>query len=332
MSKSRQCLLLLPALFSAQLSAGTALNAAAPIPADHSGGVFPGIANNLQVYYDFEHPAPDDPSRELDQGRSHSDLTLLNGGMRMRTRDGAYAASRSSLQFEQVNPHRLGNDDWKAGLFEEAGAPSLAAFNAAKGVTFMGWVKMTGAGPALNTNTPEPDDRYNAIGIAGLLSGSSDGHAVRAMLELIRVDGVLRLVAVGRRLDDGRSQQFAATEDWRTLLPIGQWVHVAASADFSTGTLSLYRNGRPLAGNYTQQDDPWGVGPGGDFVTSATNPRGIKLGGSFPQNTQEKNPCDCRMDDLMFLDRAVTQVEVNQQYRWALSSRRAPAERAKQKP
>lgn len=297
---------------------------------DRSLAVFPGIASNLEVYYDFEHPAPDDPTRELDQGRSHSDLRLLNGGQRMRTRDGAYAASRSSLQFEQVAPQRKGNDDWKAGFFEKDGAPSLARFNGTKGVTFMGWVKMTGDGPALNSNTPDPGDRYNAIGIAGLLSGTSDGHAVRAMLELLNVDGVLRLVALARRLDDGRSQQFAASQDWHELLPIGQWVHVAASADFNSGRLRLYRNGRPLAGSYTQKDDPWGISAGEDFASSATNPRGIKVGGSFPQNTEEKNPCHCRMDDLMFLDRAVTQLEVNQQYRWALSSARAGPEHARQ--
>ena len=29
----------------------------------------------------------------------------------------------------------------------------------------------------------------------------------------------------------------------------------------------------------------------------------------------ERNPCNCRMDSLMFLDRAVTSKEVTRQYR-----------------
>jgi hypothetical protein len=47
---------------------------------------------------------------------------------------------------------------------------------------------------------------------------------------------------------------------------------------------------------------------------SDTLPRGYKVGGSFPQNTVERNPCNCRMDSLMFLDRAITPDEVRAQY------------------
>jgi hypothetical protein len=50
-------------------------------------------------------------------------------------------------------------------------------------------------------------------------------------------------------------------------------------------------------------------------VTSATDPRGIKIGGSFPQNTQERNPCNCRMDSVMFLDRVARPHEIRAQYR-----------------
>ena len=114
----------------------------------------------------------------------------------------------------------------------------------------MGWVKMTGSHPALNSNTPAPDDRYNAVGLAGLLSGNSDGHGVRALLELITVNGELRLVALGRRLDTGASQTFAASQDWQKLLPQGQWVHLAATFDYTTGDMALYRNGKPLDGFY----------------------------------------------------------------------------------
>ena len=43
-------------------------------------------------------------------------------------------------------------------------------------------------------------------------------------------------------------------------------------------------------------------------------PLGIKVGGSFPQDTLERNPCNCRTDALMFLDRAVSAKEVQLQY------------------
>ncbi len=285
-----------------------------------SDDVFPSIAADLQVYYDFEHPAHDSRGREVDQGLSGTDIDLINGGEQMRKSDGAYAASRWALQLGQIDPVKLGNDDWKAGVFAQDGLPSLSAFSAVKGTTLMGWVNMSGHEPALNTNTPEADDRYNAIGLAGILSGNSDGHGVRALLEIISVNGELRLVALGRRLDEGRSQTFAATEDFRTLLPLGQWVHLAASFDFGKGIMKLYRNGRPIPGSYTATDDPWQVGAGGDFATSPTHPRGIKIGGSFPQNSVERNPCNCELDSLMFIDRVATQLEIDQQYRRMLSA------------
>lgn len=187
----------------------------------------------------------------------------------------------------------------------------------------MTWIKRDNDGNAPNSNTAEdPNDRYTAIGIAGLLSGNSDGHNVRALLEVIDVEGVPRLVALGRRLDEGRSQTFAANADWRELLPQGEWVHVAASFNFSAGTMKLYKDGQPIAGSYTATDDPWELGMNTGLTSSATLPRGIKLGGSFPQNTQEKNPCNCELDSVMFLDRAATQLEINQQYRRMTSTRR----------
>jgi hypothetical protein len=86
--------------------------------------------------------------------------------------------------------------------------------------------------------------------------------------------------------------------------------------------MALYKNGRPLDGFYTLAGDPWAVSgaPEPDF-TSRTDPRGIKIGGSFPQNTQEQNPCACRLDSLMFLNRVATEKEVLRQYRWAAKHR-----------
>jgi hypothetical protein len=151
--------------------------------------------------------------------------------------------------------------------------------------------------------------------LAGVLSGDSDGHAVRALLELINVNGTMRVVALARRVDGASSQTFAANADWPSILPLNEWVFLAATFDFDMGEMALFRNGRRLDGFYTLPGDPWGVigDPEPDF-TSATDPRGIKIGGSFPQNTRETNPCNCRFDSLMFLDRALRRSEIRAQY------------------
>ncbi len=287
----------------------------------HQPDVHPSLKRNLVAYYDFEHPVRGNPAQEQDQGRSGTSIDLVNGGAAMRATDGAYPASRGSLQLQQVNPTAAGNDDWKAGTYSATGVPTLNAFNKVQGTTVMGWFKMTGQNPSPNSNSANPDDFYGAIGLAGVLSGDSDGHAVRALLELIQVNGVMRVVALGRRIDGSASQTFAASDPWPTILPPNEWVFLAATFDFNTGTMALYKNGRPLAGSYVVAGDPWGVGGPGPHYTSPTDPRGIKIGGSFPQNTRENNPCNCRMDSLMFLDRAVSGREVAQQYRRATTAR-----------
>jgi hypothetical protein len=182
----------------------------------------------------------------------------------------------------------------------------------------MGWFKVTGDEPGPNSETADPDDLYNAVGLIGVLTGNSDGHNVRALLEVITVGSDLRVVALGRRIDTGASQTFAADQPWQDVLPRGRWVHLAATFDFDAGVMRLFKNGRPLDGFYTTPGDPWDLaGTPGPHVTSPTDPKGIKIGGSFPQNTEEKNPCNCRMDDLMFLDRELSPGEVLAQYRMA---------------
>lgn len=284
--------------------------------------VLPTLRRHLVSAYDFEHPVPGDPARERDRGRSGTDITLVNGGAAMRVADGAYPGSRHSLQTRQVEPDVAGNDDWKAGVYSESGVPTLRAFNGVKGVTVMGWFKMTGRNPSPNSNTADPGDFFGAIGLAGVLSGNSQGHDVRALLELITVNGELRVVALGRRVDGAGSQTFAANEPWQSVLPPGEWVFLAATFDFDEATMRLYKNGRPLDGFYTLTGDPWAVeGPPEPDTASPTDPRGIKIGGSYPQNTREQNPCDCRMDGLMFLDRAAHPAEVWAQYRLMASRR-----------
>jgi hypothetical protein len=284
--------------------------------------VLPSLRRNLVAYYDFEHPVPGNPARERDRGLSGTTIDLVNGGAAMRVRDGAYPGSTYSIQTRQVNPDVAGNDDWKAGVYSETGVPTLHAFNGVKGTSIMGWFKMTGPNPNPNSGTPDPADYYNAVGLAGVLTGTSQGHDVRALLEVINVAGELRVVALGRRVDGSSSQTFAAAENWQSVLPLGTWVFLTATFDFDEGTMRLYKNGRPLEGSYVLPGDPWTIaGPPEPDLTSATDPRGIKIGGSFPQNTREQNPCNCRFDGLMFLDRVVTPWEVGQQYRRALTRR-----------
>ncbi|WBB76647.1 hypothetical protein O7602_14400 [Micromonospora sp. WMMD1128] len=299
------------ALALALVAAASPANADRPGPPD----VHPALRSHLVAYYDFDHPVPGDPALERDQGRSGTEIELVNGGAAMRVPDRAYPGSGRALQTRQIAPAATGNDDWKAGIWSASGVRTLRPFAATGGTTVMGWFKREMDGPALNSTTADPTDRYNAIGLAGVLTGDSDGHGVRALLELIDVNGELRLVALGRRVDGGASQTFAAREDWRTLLPKGTWVHLAATYDFTRGTMALYRDGRPVDGFYTTAGDPWQLDGPGPHVTSATDPRGIKLGGSFPQDTLERNPCDCRMDGLMFLDTVVPARDIAAQYR-----------------
>ncbi|MDZ5622115.1 PQQ-dependent sugar dehydrogenase [Nocardioides sp. HM23] len=270
----------------------------APVPKE----IEPGLADDLVAAYDFEHPFAANDAYEEDQGSSGTLLQLINGGERMRVDDGAYPGSNNALQIHSAAESPTGQA-WKAGVWDADGEESLSAFDGAKGITVMGWFKMTGTNPTAG---------YNAIGLAGVLSGNSDGHGVRALLELIQVNGELRLVALGRRIDTGASQTFAASEDWRDLLPQDEWVHIAATFDYTTGEMALYRNGEALDGFYTNAGDPWQLDGSG---TSPTDPRGIKIGGSFPQNGTERNPCNCRMDTLMFFDTDLSGSEVARQYR-----------------
>ncbi|WP_158843848.1 PQQ-dependent sugar dehydrogenase [Saccharothrix deserti] len=258
------------------------------------------VARDLVAHYDFDHPFPVDDAREIDLGESRTLFRLINGGEEMRVDDSAFPGSNNALV---LRPSPGENDDWKAGVWDEDGAESLRAFNGAKGITIMGWFKMTGENPSPG---------YGAVGLAGLLSGNSDGHSVRALIEAFEVNGEMRLVALGRRIDGGASQTYAAEMDWREALPQDRWVHLAATFDYTTGQMALYRDGKPLPGFYAVPGDPWQVDGTG---TSPTDPRGIKVGGSFPQDTAERNPCTCRMDSLMFLDVATSADVVAEQYR-----------------
>lgn len=284
--------------------------AGTPVRAQDSGprDVHPALRSRLVAFYDFDHPVPGDPALERDLGRSGTEIELVNGGAAMRVRDRAYPGGNKVLR---TRPVAAGStDDWKAGVWSASGVRTLRPFNAAAGSTVLGWFKRSMDAPGAG---------FTAIGLAGVLTGDSDGHAVRALLELIEVDGTLRLVALGRRLDGGASQTFAAHDSWQSLLPKDEWVHLAATFDFGAGTMALYRNGEPVDGFFTRTDDPWLVSGPGPHVTTATDPRGLKIGGSFPwQGSADRNPCDCRMDALMFLDSSLSAREIANQYRYMM--------------
>lgn len=286
--------------------------------------VFPGIASAVVHHYDFEHPDVADPKKEQDIGRAdaRTPLQLVNGGAAMRTADGAFPGSKTSLQLKQVRPNNKGNDDWKAGVYNARGVASLKAFNKVRGISIMTWVKITGEAPARNSNSSGTGDFYGAIGFAGILSGDSDGHAARALLETENHNGAMRLIALARRVDGSDKQFWVSNAEWKTLVPPGRWVFLAGTFDFDTGAVGLYVDGKPVDGYYAVKGDPWKiVGPPEPDFASATNPRGIKVGGSHPANTKETNACNCRMDGLMFLDRAVTAEEVRGQYEWVTKPR-----------
>jgi hypothetical protein len=152
--------------------------------------VHPSLEDDLVAAYDFEHPFAANDAREEDQGASRTLIQLVNGGEQMRAGDGAYPGSLNALQLHSAAESPSGQA-WKAGVYESDadGVASLGRFSGAEQITVMGWFKMTGQNPTAG---------YNAIGLAGVLSGNSDGHGVRALLELIEVNGQLRLVALRR--------------------------------------------------------------------------------------------------------------------------------------
>lgn len=288
---------------------------------DTRGGVPEALLPHLANHYSFDSPLGGLATSpvEVDQGFDSTDLHLLNGAPRVA--DGAWGGSQYSLQTGQRDTGA--NDDWKAGVqFASSGASTLTGFNAVSAVTLAGWFKPLGAiadNPSPNTNTGNPADRYNAFGLFGYLNGDGggadiDGHTVRALVEVI--DG--KVTALGRRLDSqSASGRRASVEAWHDVMPPEVWTHLAATFDFDSGEIVLYKNGVLLeAGDANVA--AWQLTPGKDR-TSATNSGGIKIGGSFPNNLQEQNPFNGRVDELMAFDKALAPRDVFALYR-AVSS------------
>jgi hypothetical protein len=279
--------------------------------------VLDALKPHLINHYSFDNPKDGDPKSEIeiDQGSDKSDIDLVNGAPRVE--DGAFPASKYSVQTGQKDG--APNDDWKAGvMFKNSAESTLKGSQHVTGVTVMGWFKPLGEPaeyPPLNTNTPNPTDRYNAFGLAGLLRGdenvaSLDGHGVRALLEVING----KVSGLGRRLDNQPGSGTSGSKDpWYVVMPPQQWTHLAAAFDFDAGTIALYKNGQPLASDPTNTNN-WRVTPEKDY-TSNTAAGGIKIGGSYPDNSREFNPFNGRIDELMFFNKTLSADEVAEQFK-----------------
>lgn len=280
--------------------------------------VLPALQPHLVNHYTFDDPL-DGSTRngvQLDLGLDATPIYLLNGAPTIA--DPAWGGSRRALETRQIGDVP-GNDDWKAGVkFDSSEESSLSGTNHVSGISLMGWFKPLGDvfdNPSPDTNTVFPFDRFGAFGLFGLLRGdeeleSTDGHAVRALLEVINN----RVVGLGRRLDyqeDSGSAQSVAP--WYEVLPPNQWTHLTATFDFDQAVVRLYRNGGLIE---TEDDelDNWETTDDVD-TTSATNAGGIKIGGSFPDNSLERNPFNGRFDELMTFNRALTSEAVLAQFR-----------------
>ncbi|HVT81444.1 MAG TPA: LamG domain-containing protein [Phycisphaerae bacterium] len=287
-------------------------------PTARAGDVLESLKPNLINHYTFDNPKDGDAksSVELDLGSDKTNINLINGAPRVE--DGAWAGSKYSLETGQKNGKP--NDDWKAGvMFKSSAESTLKGSQHVTQLTIMGWFKPLGAAadnPSLNTNTPAPDDKYNAFGLGGLLRGDEtvgtlDGHAVRALIEVING----KVTAMGRRLDNqSGSGQRASAENWDVVMPPNQWTHLAATYDFEKGTIELYKNGKPLASAAAQVTN-WQLKAGEKNPTSNTAAGGIKIGGSHPDNSKEQNPFNGRIDELMFFNKALTAEEVAAQFK-----------------
>jgi hypothetical protein len=303
---------------SAELLINVMLISLVLVSCAHAGPVLESLRANLINHYTFDDPEGGDlkSDTEIDHGSDKVNIKLLNGAPRVA--DGAWAGSKYSLETRQNNERP--NDDWKAGvMFKNSAESRLRGSQYVSGVTIMGWFKpLLGpeGNPSLNTNTPNATDRYNAFGLGGLLRGDEnmnrlDGHAVRALLEVING----KVTGLGRRLDNQPgSGQRASTDSWEVVMPPGKWTHLAATFDFANGSISLYKNGHPLASGPTNVT-AWQNVPGADNRTSNTAAGGIKIGGSHPDNTQEQNPFNGRIDELMFFNKCLTGEEVVAQYK-----------------
>ena len=272
----------------------------APIEKD----VEPALADDLVASYDFEHPFAADDSYEQDQGPSRTLIRLVNGRDQMRVDDGAYPGSNNALQLHSAAESPTGNPVEGGDLRGRRRRHGLPLpLRRRRGHHRDGLVQ---------------DGRHQPH--ARLQRHRPRRHPLRQLrrarrTRAARADPGQRRAQARRAGTPPRHRGVADLRGLRAVAAAAARRRVGAprgDVRLRQGTMALYRNGRAVDGFYTNPNDPWAVDGTG---TSPTNPRGIKIGGSFPQDGTERNPCNCRMDGLMFLDDAASASEVARQYR-----------------
>ena len=130
-----------------------------------------------------------------------------------------------------------------------------------------------------------------------------------ALLEVING----RITGLGRRLDaQSGSGSIRSAEPWDQIMIPGEWSHLTATFDFDRGEVALYKNGLPIETDNLNVGS-WDLTEGTDY-TSDVPAGGVKIGGSFPDNSQERNPFNGLIDELMAFNQWLSPALVLAQY------------------
>lgn len=226
--------------------------------------------------YTFDHPVEGDPTREQDLGSDKTPINVLNGAQRVD--GGAFPGSGKALQSGPIEGNT--NNDHKAGIYFENGskgpnASTMRGTAKVMGITVMGWFK-----PAANAT--------RTTSMTGILRGDEniapDPHIARALVEIENIGGGIRVVAMARQRDTDQRRKFRSNRTIAQDLPLNQWSHIAATFNFDTGAVVLYRNGEIVPTTMTEPGS-WSMVEGVVDVSSNTPAGGIKVGGQMEGDT-----------------------------------------------
>jgi hypothetical protein len=166
--------------------------------------------------------------------------------------------------------------------------PSLNNVGAA---TIMGWVYMTTLPPAL----PDPQNKYMLLGLS--IGPGSDPRTDSSRME-IEIQNPSHFNGVSRLLDTDVFAQSVSTPDGQFV--IGTPVHVAFTANYQTGAVKLYTNGRLVM----EASIVWNGGLGN---TSATN---SACGAAGSEEGLQSEFTDGTYEDLRVYNRELTPDEI----------------------
>lgn len=239
-------------------------------------GLYTSASGQLVNRYTFDHPVEGNPAREQDLGSDKTPIDVFNGAQRVE--GGAFPGSGLALQSKPIEGDS--NNDHKAGTYfsagsEGPGASTMKGTAKVTGISIMGWFKPTQA-PTRTTS------------MTGILRGDEgaanpDPHAARALFEIENIGGGIRIVALARQRDTDQRRKIRSTRTIAEDLPTDQWSHIAATFNFDTGSITLFRNGELVPTIMTEQGS-WSLTDGTD-TTSNTPALGIKIGGQMEGDT-----------------------------------------------